>query len=41
VIQLFEPLAKRDRDALSEEGEQLIRFTEQSAEMFEVRFAKP
>jgi hypothetical protein len=41
VIQPFEPLAKRDRDALSEEGEQLMRFTEQSAEMFEVRFAKP
>ena len=41
VIEPFEPLAKKDRDALSEEGEQLIRFTGEDAETFEVRFAEP
>jgi hypothetical protein len=41
VIELFEPLAKKDRDALSEEGEQLIRFIVEDAEAFEVRFAEP
>jgi Winged helix DNA-binding domain len=41
VIEPFEPLAKKDRDALSEEGEQLIRFTGEDAEAFEVRFAEP
>ena len=41
VIEPFEPLSKKDRDALSEEGEQLIRFTGEGAEAFEVRFAKP
>jgi hypothetical protein len=40
VIELFEPLAKKDRDALSEEGEQLIRFTGGDAEVLEVRFAE-
>jgi hypothetical protein len=41
VIEPFEHLAKKDRDALSEEGERLIRFTGEDAEAFEVRFAKP
>ncbi len=41
VIEPFEPLAKKDRDALSEEGERLIRFTREDAEAFEVRFAEP
>jgi hypothetical protein len=41
LIEQFEPLPKKDRDALSEEGEQLIRFTGEGAEAFEVRFAEP
>ena len=41
VIEPFEPLAKKDRDALFEEGERLIRFTREDAEAFEVRFAEP
>jgi hypothetical protein len=43
VIEPFEPLAKKARDALSEEGEQLIRFgaEPEGAEAFEVQFAKP
>ncbi len=43
VIEPFEPLAKKDRDALSEEGERLIRFVAEpeGAEVFEVRFAEP
>jgi Winged helix DNA-binding domain len=41
VIEPFEPLPKKDRDALSEEGEQLIRFIGEGAEAFEVRFAEP
>ena len=42
VIEPFEPLAKKDRDALSEEGERLIRFMAEpeGAEAFEVRFAE-
>jgi hypothetical protein len=38
VIEPFEPLTKQNRDALSEEGEQLIRFVEPAAKAFEVRF---
>jgi hypothetical protein len=38
-IKPFEPLAKKDRDALAEEGERLIRFT--GAESYEIRFAEP
>jgi hypothetical protein len=40
-IEPFEPLARKDRDALAEEGERLIRFTGEGAETFEVRFAEP
>jgi len=42
VIEPFEPLAKKDRDALATEGERLIRFVAEpeSAEAFEVRLAK-
>jgi hypothetical protein len=40
VIEPFEPLPKKDRDALAAEGERLIRFTEEGAEAFEVRFAE-
>ena len=39
VITPFEPLAKDDRDALAEEGEQLIRFVGEGAEAFDIRFA--
>jgi hypothetical protein len=41
LIEPFEPLAKKDRDALAEEGERLIRFMAKpgGAEAFEVRFA--
>src|SRR5918994_1327850 len=35
----FEPLTRVDRDALGEEGERLIRFTD--AEPYEIRFAEP
>jgi hypothetical protein len=38
-IKPFEPLAKKDRDALAEEGERLIRFT--GAESYEILFAEP
>lgn len=38
VIQPFESLPRSDRDALAEEGEQLVRFTGEDAEAFEVRF---
>jgi hypothetical protein len=40
VIELFEPLAKKDRDALVEEGERLVGFVAEpkGAEAFEVRF---
>ena len=40
VIEPFEPLARKDRDALAEEGERLIRFTGAGAETFEIRFAR-
>jgi hypothetical protein len=38
VIEPFEVLAKRDRDALAEEGERLLRFIRHGAEAFEVSF---
>jgi hypothetical protein len=41
VIEPFEPLPKKDCDALAEEGERLICFTGEGAEAFEVRFAEP
>jgi hypothetical protein len=37
-IKPFEPLTREDRDALVEEGERLIRFTD--AEPYEIRFAE-
>lgn len=40
VIEAFETLAKKDRDALAEEGERLVRFTGEGAEAFEIRFAE-
>jgi hypothetical protein len=40
VIEPFEPLAKKDRDALAEEGWRLLRFIGEGAETFEVRFAE-
>ena len=42
VIEPFEPLVKKDRDALSEEGERLVRFVAEpeGADAFEVRFAE-
>ena len=40
MIEPFEHLAKENRDALSEEGERLIRFTGAGAEKFEVRFTE-
>ncbi len=39
VIEPFEPLLQRMRDALVEEGERLVRFVGEGAETFEVRFA--
>ncbi len=41
MIEPFESLPKENRDALSEEGERLVRFTGEGAEEFEVRFAEP
>jgi hypothetical protein len=41
LIEPFEPLLERDRDALAEEGERLVRFVGEGAETFEVRFAEP
>jgi hypothetical protein len=41
MIEPFESLSKEDRDALSEEGQRLIRFAEEDAEEFEVRFVGP
>ena len=41
VIEPFEPLARKDRDALAEEGERLIRFTSENAGAFEVRLDEP
>jgi hypothetical protein len=38
VIEPFEHLSKRDRDALAEEGERLVRFVGDGAEAFGVRF---
>jgi hypothetical protein len=38
-IKPFEHLTKEDRDALTEEGERLIRFT--GSEPYEIRFAEP
>ncbi len=40
LIEPFVPLSTEDRDALSDEGEQLLRFVAepQGAETFEVRF---
>jgi Winged helix DNA-binding domain len=40
VIEPFDTLTKKDRAALSEEGERLVRFIEANARSFEVRFAK-
>jgi hypothetical protein len=39
VIQLFDKLSRRDRTALIDEGEGLIRFIEPKAKSFDVRFA--
>ena len=41
MIEPFDPLTKRDRDALAEEGERLVRFIWEGAEAFEIRFAEP
>src|SRR5262249_25913954 len=38
VIEPFDKLNKKDRDALIEEGERLVRFVEANAKSFEVRF---
>jgi len=38
VVEPFGPLDKKDRDALAEEGERLLRFVADDAETFEVRF---
>jgi hypothetical protein len=40
IITPFDKLAKKDRAALSEEGEKLVRFVEPNAKSFEVRFAE-
>jgi hypothetical protein len=40
AITPFEPLSRKDRDALCEEGERLVRFTGEGAETFEVRFVE-
>ena len=40
VIEPFEPLPVEARDALFEEGERLVRFVEDGAETFEVRFVQ-
>src|SRR5262245_38392183 len=40
VIEPFDKLTKRDRSALIEEGERLVRFAESKAKSFEVRFAE-
>ena len=41
VIEPFEPLARKDRDALCEEGERLAHFTRKGDEEFDIRFAEP
>jgi DNA glycosylase AlkZ-like len=41
VITPFESLPKKDRDALAEEGEQLIRFVGEGVAAFDIRFAEP
>jgi hypothetical protein len=40
LIEPFEPLLERDRNTLAEEGGRLVRFVEEDAEAFEVRFAE-
>ena len=40
VIEPFEPLPREANDALTEEGERLVRFIEEGAEEFVVRFAE-
>src|SRR5262249_19931954 len=40
LIEPFETLSKANREALSEEGEQLERFVEKNAKSFAVRFAE-
>ena len=40
VIEPFEPLTKENRDALTEEGERLVRFVGKSAGALEVRFVE-
>jgi hypothetical protein len=39
-IEPFGPLSKEDRDAVTEEGEQLVRFVGEGAETFEVRLVE-
>lgn len=39
IITPFEPLTKQNRAALTEQGEQLVRFVEAGAKAYEVRFA--
>jgi DNA glycosylase AlkZ-like len=38
VIEHFDKLTKKDRAALTEEGERLVRFVEPKAKSFEVKF---
>lgn len=40
VIEPFEPLPERSRATLAEEGERLVRFIEDRAEAYEVRFSE-
>lgn len=40
IVEPFETLTKQNRDALAEEGENLIRFVADEAASFEVRFAE-
>jgi len=40
IITPFAPLTKQNRDALTEEGERLVRFLESSAKTYEVRVAE-
>jgi Winged helix DNA-binding domain len=40
-IEPFEPLKKRNREALAEEGERLLQFMMNGAKTFEVRFVEP